>query len=1033
MLPSYLSARILWRSIASVMLAILFAHDGLSQEPQAVESTIEISKSAREIFRDRCIACHGEKVQEGNLRLDRGDGLIAGGDSGSAIAGGQSRDSLLIARVTARDESRMPPKGTPLSDEQIATLSRFIDLGAPWGEESLKDPRLDHWAWKGLRPVVVPVNGEAGAAVGGDSPIDRFLAVEMSRHNIQPLPRASREVLIRRLSFDLLGIPPTPEEVDDFVADGAADAWERLVDRMLAAPQYGERWARHWLDIAHYADTHGFERDQRRDHAWRYRDWVIDALNADLPYDSFLQQQIAGDVLEDDNPQNTRGTDNTIAASFLAVGPWDYVGQVETPSPVIKRLARADDLDDMVAQVMTSTCGITIHCARCHHHKLDPIQQEEYYALTAIFSGVKRGDRLVSADESQRIDSKRNELKGRKLVIDQELNRRRVGISLADLVGGGNGYGTGTLGAGIDASTGAMRNPNEKKGFLDGVVANRLNTTNFPWIDSVFVPDGGTMARLAISQAGTVAQGIPSTDSKVWDAIRNGPVNSQFSTNLGGIECAPPGRSMLSLHANAGITFRLQKEPLEELRKSNDGSTGGAGIVFTAMVGYFGETASNGADVYVLVDDQVVFRHVGLGRNEGLQNIRHELPEGASTLTLIATDGGNGIGHDQICFIDASLAPMHRVESDDEAMRVSELRKASDELQAELASLPEARRVYGVVPETPAEIRLLHRGNTEDAREVVLPGTVACVGPSMASIAELGSQSTDAQRRNALAKWISSPENPLPARVLVNRLWHHHFGTGLVATPSDFGLGGALPSHPELLDWLANQLQHGGWSMKRMHRMILLSDAYQRTSVRQESMAALNSSAVSSAVVLDAGNRYVWRQNPRRLDAESLRDAILSVSDSLVRSMHGPGYRDFDYQEEYAPVYQHRVLETPDVFRRSIYRFVVRTTPHPFLTSLDCPNPATLTPVRNTTTTAIQSLATLNNAFVLQQSDRFAMRLQHEVGGRAEAQAERAIRLAFGRKPTQAEIENAARLIESAGLFQLCRILLNTNEFVYVD
>lgn len=1034
MSPHTLTARNPWRSIASVMLAILFMLDGLAQEPPAVESAIDLGNSAREIFRERCIACHGERVQEGNLRLDRSEGLMSGGDSGNAIEVGRSNDSLLIARVTARDESRMPPKGTPLSDEQIATLKRFIDLGAPWGEESLKDPRLDHWAWKPLHQVVVPLadgnasSDDAVAIFNGDSPIDRFLAVEMSKHNLQALPRASREVLIRRLSFDLLGIPPTPEEVDAFVADGSPDAWERLVDRMLAAPQYGERWARHWLDIAHYADTHGFERDQRRDHAWRYRDWVIDALNADLPYDSFLQQQIAGDVLAELNPQSTSSADATIAASFLAVGPWDYVGQVETPSPVIKRLARADDLDDMVAQVMTSTCGVTIHCARCHHHKLDPIQQEEYYALTAIFAGVKRGDRLVSTEESQWIDSKRNELKGRKLAIDQELNRMRVGVSLADIVGGGNGFGTGTLGAGIDASTGAIRNPNDKKGFLDGVVANRLNTTDYPWIDSVFVPDGGPTARVSISQSGAVAQGIPATDSKVWDAIRNGPVNSQFSTSLGGIEYAPPGRSMLSLHANAGITFRLQKEPLDELRKSNEGNSDEGGTVFTAMVGYFGETASKGADVYVLVDDQLVFKHLGLGRNDGLQTIRHELPEGAATLTLIATDGGNGIGHDQICFIDTSLAPIHRDDSPEEALRISDLRKLSDELQAELVSLPEARRVYGVVAETPAEIRLLHRGNTEDARDVVFPGTIACVGPRTDSIASLSTQSTDSQRRLALAQWICSTENPLPARVLVNRLWHHHFGTGLVATPSDFGLGGASPSHPEMLDWLANQLHRGAWSVKRMHRMILLSDAYQRSSVRREP-----SSALSSAASLDAGNRFVWRQNPRRLDAESLRDAMLSVSGSLVASMHGPGYRDFDYQEEYAPVYQHRVLETPDVFRRSIYRFVVRTTPHPFLTSLDCPNPATMTPVRNTTTTAIQSLATLNNAFVLQQSDRFAMRLQRDVGNAADVQAERAIRLAFGRKPTQSEIIHATRLIKTAGLFQLCRILLNTNEFVYVD
>jgi hypothetical protein len=297
------------------------------------------------------------------------------------------------------------------------------------------------------------------------------------------------------------------------------------------------------------------------------------------------------------------------------------------------------------------------------------------------------------------------------------------------------------------------------------------------------------------------------------------------------------------------------------------------------------------------------------------------------------------------------------------------------------------------------------------------------VGPSLASIATLDSQSTDAQRRIALAQWLTSADNPLPPRVMVNRLWHHHFGKGLVATPSDFGLGGAMPSHPELLDWLALELQHSQGSLKRLHRMILLSDAYQRLSFGPENPAS----------GLDAGNRFLWRQNPRRLDAESLRDAILTVSDAMVATMHGPGYRDFEYKEEYAPVYRHLALDTPEVFRRSIYRFVVRTTPHPFLTSLDCPNPATLTPVRNTTTTAIQSLATLNNAFVLQQSDRFAARLKYEVGDNAQAQAERAIRIAFARRPTQEQIQSATQLIQDAGLFHLCRILLNTNEFVYVD
>jgi cytochrome c553 len=959
-------------------------------------------QSALEIFRDRCIECHSKRNNEGGLRLDHREGLLTGGQSGKVIELGRSDESLMIERVTATDETRMPPIGSPLSESQIDTLRAFINADAPWDPKLLRDPRLDHWAWKSLQQVNVPET--PSESIDDSSPIDRFLSQARRAQGIKPVPMASKETLIRRLYFDVLGIPPTPEDVDDYLADTSTDAWERLVDRTLASPRYGERWARHWLDIAHYADTHGFERDQRRDHAWRYRDWVIDALNADLPYNKFIEDQIAGDVLSPADPQAT------IASSFLAAGPWDFVGQAETPSPVIKRLARADDLDDMVAQVMTSICGMTIHCARCHDHKLDPIPQDEYYSLVAIFSGVKRADRLVSDQESQRIEATRNQLKERKSKIDQELLRSSRGLLLADLVGGGNGFGTGVVGAGLDPNTGTAREPNDKKGFLEEVVSNRRNPTKNDWIESVFIPNGNS-----------IASGIPATDSKAWDAIRNGPVNSQFSTSLDGIECSPPAHSMLSLHANAGITFRLSIEKLsqafsKEVPKNSP-------LVFNAMVGYFGQTPSKGADVYVLLDGQMAYKAVGLGRDNGLQKIRLELPQKDSLLTLIATDGGNGIGHDQVCFVDALIAPREPKESREQTERIEMLRRESDSIQRELDQLPQPRRVYGVIAETPSQIHRLHRGNTEDARELVMPKTVSCVGPSHFESTPLDATSSDAQRRIALAKWLSSEDNPLPSRVIVNRLWHYHFGKGIVATPSDFGLGGAMPTHRELLDWLASELQRGNWSIKRMHRMILLSDAYRRTSIADE----------NSGRTLDAGNAWLWRQNPRRLDAESLRDAMLAVSGSLDTTMHGPGYRDFDYQEEYAPVYQHRVLEVPEVFRRSVYRFVVRTTPHPFLTSLDCPNPATMTPVRNTTTTAIQSLATLNNAFVMQQSDRFAARLQQEAGTDPKTQAQRAIRLAFGRPPTDEEVASAVQLIESDGLFQLCRILFNTNEFIYVD
>lgn len=1017
-----LPRHILCLTLLTVLLPTAFSQDSTTLP--------DLERAARTLLRDRCFECHGETTQEGGLRLDLLESLLAGGDSGKAIQLGQSSKSLLIARVSASDDSRMPPNGSPLDSSQIETLKQFIDAQAPWTDAPLTDPKRDHWAWLPLSsPSPPPLNHNLADE---SNPIDRFLNDQLAKVGIIPVAKASREVLIRRLYFDLLGLPPTPDEVEQFLSDSSHDAWERLVDRTLASPHYGERWARHWLDISHYADTHGFERDQRRDNAWRYRDWVIDALNNDLPYNQFIRDQIAGDVLPESTPEST------IASSFLAVGPWDFVGQVETPSPVIKRLARADDLDDMLAQVMTSICGVTIHCARCHNHKLDPIQQQEYYSLAAIFSGVKRGDRIVSAEESSTIESQKSDLKNRKRSIDQELLQLTHGLSLADIVGGGDGSGNGVPGQGIDPNSGNVQAPNDKRGFLADIVANRLNQTKNPWIDAVFIPDGGALRQLAISQSGIQALDIPATDSKAWDAIRNGPVNSQFSTTLQTIDYAPPGYSMLSLHANAGITFQLPHDKLLTANstfsqpanssttstvQSTSPSTEPASFTFTSQVGYFGQTPKNGADVFVLLDGQVVFKYLGLGRDDGLQTIHIDLPQKDAYLTLIATDAGNSIGHDQVCFINPSIASIQQSQSPAITERIAILRDQSKQLQQELDQLPEPRRVYGVLTEPPTPIQRLHRGNTEDPREVVRPGVLSCVGPKLQELEQLDQQTPDAQRRLALAAWLCSPDNPLPARVIANRLWHYHFGKGIVSTPSDFGLGGSLPTHRELLDWLADQLLESDWSIKRLHRVILLSQAYQRSSSGNE----------NPAESVDAANHTVWRQNPRRLDAESLRDSILFVSDSMVLNMHGPGYRDFDYQEEYAPVYKHRVFATPDVFRRSIYRFVVRTTPHPFLTSLDCPNPATLTPVRNTTTTAIQALATLNNALILQQCNRFAQRLLREHPDNIEMQAEQAIRIALARRASDEEIQSASQLIREAGLPQLCRVLFNTNEFIYVD
>ena len=726
---------------------------------------IDFDRQIRPLLRTHCAECHGPTKQKSGLRLDAKTFAFKGGDHGPVLIAMKSGDSELFRRVTRADaEKRMPPGPKPLTADQIGLLKRWIDAGVDWPEtradrDAERDKRLDHWAWQPVLKVAVPVVNDQSVA----NDIDRFIAAKLRERGLKFAPEVDRRTYIRRLSFDLLGLPPTPEAVREFETDPDPLAHEKLVDRMLASPHYGERWARHWLDIAHYADTHGFERDQRRDHAWRYRDWVIDAFNEDRPYDAFLRDQIAGDALHPNDPKGL------IATGFLAAGPWDFVGQAETPSPVLKRLARADDLDDMVTQVLAATCAVTINCARCHDHKLDPISQEEYYRLLSVFAGVKRGNRPLS--------------------------------------------------------------PREEK------------------------------------------------------------------------------------------EYNAKREPLEK-----------------------------------------------------------RLAEIKS-----------------------------KPESKDER----------EALQKQLASIPEPARVYGILGETPPEVKRLHRGNTEDPKESVTPGALSCVSNPKPDFGNkpLG----DGERRLAFAEWATHPDHPLTRRVIVNRLWHHHFGTGLVETPSDFGLGGGLPSHPELLDWLAERLSKEKWSLKAIHRLICLSRTFRQTSVARGGEKS------------DAGNRLLWRQNPRRLDAESLRDAVLSIGGKLNPKRGGPGYRDFEYKEDYAPVYTYITADTPELWRRSIYRFVVRTTPQQFLTTLDCPNSANLTPARTVTTTALQALALLNDEFMLKQAGYFAGRLEKEAGGVREKQIRLAFELTFGRVPTADESKAAEALVVKHGLAQLCRFLLNANEFVSID
>ena len=971
---------------------------------------IDFERDIRPLLRDRCGDCHGPDLQEAQLRLDVRHRAFKGSEFGPVIIPGNGAESLLITRVTHPDtDERMPPE-EPLSTAEIRLLQQWIDTGAVWPEsardriarEEDHDPRLQHWAWQ---PVVRPEVPAATWLKTTDSqnPIDRFLAAALQRAGLAPAGTADRRTLIRRLSFDLLGLPPSPQAVAAFVADTSPTAYATLVEAFLASPHFGERQARHWLDIAHYADTHGFERDQIRETAWRYRDWLIRAFNDDLPYNEFLKRQIAGDVIAPHDPAFT------VASGFLTAGPWDYVGQVETKSGVLRRQARADDLDDMITQVMTAACGITINCARCHDHKIDPIAQTEYYAIAAVFAGVTRGERSTNpaADARAAAEKKRlNDDIAKARATIQRLSGR--GLDLADIVGGGNGYGSGLVGAGIHPLSG-VRLEASPMGFLESVIPNAPQPGPTPPVAAVFVPTGPDP--VPITTDGLMLADVPATSTAAWDAIRNGPVNSQHATTLDGIDYADSSHTMLGLHANAGITFDLHQLGLERVTTP----------IFRCVVGYGGKTPLDGAD-YTVALDGIVVAHGRLGRDDGGVALEVPLPTQSRYLTLIATDAGNGISHDQLIFGDPRIAgsPSELTPSQEKTFHAAQQTEAK--LSAELAHWKPAPTFYGPVAHEPVAIHRLTRGNPENPAEEVDPAALRCITNLSPQLVD--AHASDAERRLAFATWISDAAHPLTARVIVNRLWQHHFGTGLVDTPSDFGLGGSMPSHPLLLDWLAAELVAHNWSLKHIHRLICTSQAYRRQS-RCPELAA-------TAQQHDTDNRLLWRQNPRRLDAESLRDATLAASGCLNLEMFGPGYRDFTYQEAYAPVYTYITADNPDLWRRTIYRFVVRSTPSQFLTTLDCPNPANLTPVRLQTTTPLQSLALLNNDFLLRQSAHFAALVQAEAS-EPLAQAQLGFARALQRPPDEIESRAAVDLINTTSLTQFCRMLLNTNEFVTID
>ena len=825
-------------------LVVCLAWAVAARADDAAEKVKFYEQHVKPVLEGHCWKCHGAEVKvKGGLNLTSRALALKGGDIGPAIDEKEPGKSLLLRAISYTDEDlQMPPKGK-LSAEHIATLTKWVEMGAPYpavAEKPLDQgaeakghrgpPAADskearaHWSFQAVnRPEVPDVRNKAWVR----NPIDAFILAKLEEKGMTPAGEASRGALLRRAYYDLIGLPPTPEEVEAFIKDTSPDAYEKVIDRLLESPHYGEKWGRHWLDLVRYAETNSYERDNPKPNAWRYRDYVIRSFNQDKPYDVFLKEQLAGDEM----PDAQSNPDRMIATGFYRLGIWD-------DEPTDPLLAKYDGLDDIVTVVGQVMLGVTIDCARCHDHKIDPVPQKDYYKLIAFFQNINHFKNGGPTDETP--------------IFAERATREAY------------------------AQRAAEREQRKK------------------------------MAQDAVTE-----------------------MHRDFIQLLSG------------------------------------------------EAEYAGATIAQ-ADSLIRQHGKRVFGEERYARYQQLRRQLREMerPDRNVELALCVTEAGP----------------------------------------------------------TPPETYVWVRGNAGVKGAKVEPGFLEVLGTPAAVVATPLEKSTG--RRTVLANWIASKENPLTARVMVNRIWQYHFGRGIVRTSTDLGFQGERPTHPELLDWLAAEFTSRGWRMKEMHRLMMTSSAYR-----------MSSNGDRTALAADPQNNLMWRFDLRRLTAEEIRDSILQVNGTLNLTMHGPSvYPPIPKEVMAGQSVPGKGWETSggaDARRRSVYVHVKRSLRLPVIEAFDGPETDKPCPVRFVTVQPTQALGMLNSEFMNEEAQRLADRLRREVGDDPRRQVERALRLVTGRTPGEKEVARGMELIErlasedgatpDRALRYFCLVALNLNEFVYVD
>ena len=903
-----------------------------------------------------------------------------------------------------------------MSAAEIEALRLWIDEGAEWpdlktdlpGREASEEP-----TWWSLRPLGLAKIPDVADASWARSPLDTFVLRGLEEQGLEASGEADRLTLIRRATLDLLGLPPTPKEIDAFVGDLSPRAYEGLLDRLLASPHYGERWGRHWLDLARFGESHGYERDQIRDNAWPYRDYVISSFNQDKPYPQFVREQLAGDVLEPVTREGIAGT------GFLVAAPWDDVGHSQQ-SAIMRARVRADEMEDVVGTVAQTFFGLTVNCARCHDHKFDPILQKDYYRLKAALDGVWHGNRtLFSNTEAEQHRLRLAPLQDRiresmsEIAALHESARRRI------LRRQGHPVPT------------QLPRPLSRWVFDADAYDQLGGLHGIPDSDAI-IEDGGLRFKQERAQFTTLPlqQNLEEKTLEVWLRVGDHAKYSFFMAVLS--ERLKPRGLFDGIRYDGGSrTWKSESEynnrtlQIEKTREAEGLSEPlHLAIVYGSQdrisiyrqgkpyASYVPDREGPGSKLQIFRagEDRVRF-----GRLEGGGQIDEARLYGrALTAEEIERSFRAGIHN---------LTRSEVVEelSDEERLQKDSLLEELSRQQADLEKVPPIPQVYAANSRQPGLTFIQSRGDPAKPGEQVLPGGLSALSAPSPEFG-LEENAPEAQRRLRLAEWILDTENPLTARVLVNRVWQYHFGRGIVGTPNDFGFNGERPSHPELLDWLARWFMDHGWSLKALHKEIMLSSSYRQSSRFREAPAER-----------DPENRLLWRYSPRRLEAEVIRDALLATSGELNWERGGPGFRPFEIRIFNTHFYDLKDSDKAEMKKRSVYRIVVRSAGDPLLEAFDCPDSAFKAPRRGITTTPLQSLALMNNSFVLRQADRLAQRIEGEADDVLPAQVDRAYRLALGRGPRDGEARRALAHVQDHGLESLCWALFNSSEFLYLN